>query len=108
MLELEKQLPTLRTLLKQIVPQPAEQRPHLCLVASKLLKSRHQQLGLVQRVVSTILYRNGSSKQVKKILEHFMKLVPTLPADGHKVLPNGSILEFDDIAFSKVLIGETN
>lgn len=37
-----------------------------------------------------------------------MKLVPTLPADGHKVLPNGSILEFDDIAFSKVLLGETN
>ena len=29
-----------------------------------------------------------------------MTLVPTLPADGHKVLPNGSILEFDDIAFS--------
>lgn len=37
-----------------------------------------------------------------------MELVSTLPVDGHKVLPNGSILEFDDIAFSKVLIGETN
>jgi len=51
---------------KQIVPQPAEQRPLLCLVASKLLKSRHQQLCLVQRAVSLMLYGNGSSKQVRK------------------------------------------
>ena len=31
-----------------------------------------------------------------------MTLVPTLPADGHKVLPNGSILEFDNTQFSQV------
>ena len=34
-----------------------------------------------------------------------MTLVPTLPADGHKVLPNGSILEFDNTQFSQVFIG---
>ena len=34
-----------------------------------------------------------------------MTLVPTLPADGHQVLPNGSILEFDDTQFSQVVIG---
>ena len=67
MLELEKKLPTLLTLLKQIVPRPTEQRPLLCLVASQLLKSRHQRLGLVQQVVSIMLYGNGSSKQVRKL-----------------------------------------
>ena len=36
MLELEKKLPILLTLLKQIVPRPTEQRPLLCLVASQL------------------------------------------------------------------------
>ena len=67
MLELEKKLPILLTILKQIVPRPTEQRPLLCLVASQLLKSRHQRLGLVQRAVSIMLYGNGSSKQVRKL-----------------------------------------
>ena len=67
MLELEKKLPILLTLLKQIVPRPTEQRPLLCLVASQLLKSRHQQLGLVQQTISIMLYGNGSSKQVRKL-----------------------------------------
>ena len=62
-----KKLPILLTLLKQIVPWPAEQKPLLCLVVSQLLKSRHQRLGLVQRAVSIMLYGNSSSKQVRKL-----------------------------------------
>ena len=45
------------------------------------------------------LYDENKLDEMSKILEHFMTLVPTLPADGHKVLPNGSILEFDDTQF---------
>lgn len=63
MLELEKQLPMLLTLLKQNCATTSKSKS---LEASKLLKSGHQQLGLVQRVVSIMLYGNGSSKQVRK------------------------------------------
>ena len=51
------------------------------------------------------LHNENKLDEMGKILEHFMTLVPTLPADGHKVLPNGSILEFDNTQFSQVLIG---
>ena len=68
MLELERKVPTLLTLLKHIVPQPAEQRPLICLVVSQLLKSRHRRMGLVQRAVSIMLYGNSSSKQVRIIM----------------------------------------
>ena len=37
------------------------------IVASQLLKSRHQWLGLVQQAVSIMLYGNSSSKQVRKL-----------------------------------------
>ena len=64
MLEFEKKLPTLVTLLEQIVPQPAEHRPLLALLISQLVKARHQKTGLVQRAISVMLYGNCSNKQV--------------------------------------------
>ena len=51
------------------------------------------------------LYNENKLDEMSKILEHFMTLVPALPADGRKVLSNGSIFEFDDTRFSQVLIG---
>ena len=64
MMEYEKMMPTLLTLLKQLVPNPIEHKPLLCQVASQILKSRHQRMGLVQRAVSIMLYGNGTNKQV--------------------------------------------
>ena len=60
MLEFERKLPTLVLLLKGIIPNPQNQRPLL----SQIVKSRHQQLRLVQRVISVMFYGNGTSKQV--------------------------------------------
>jgi len=57
MLELQHKLSTLTLLLI----------PLFCFVASILLKSRYQRLGLVQHVISVMLYGNSSSKQVIKL-----------------------------------------
>lgn len=44
---------------------------------------------------------------MSKILEEYiMRLVPSLPATGyHKLLPNHSVIEFDDTHFFKILFG---
>lgn len=63
-LELQNKVPTLMSLLKQIVKLPAEKKPLLCFLGSQLLKSRHQHMGLVQRAISVMLYGNGTAKQV--------------------------------------------
>ena len=64
MLEFERKLPTLVLLLKGIIPFSQNQRPLLCLLLSQIVKSRHQRLCLVQRVISVMFYGNGTSKQV--------------------------------------------
>ena len=40
-----------------------------------------------------------------KILTHYMKLVPTVEEEGHRQLPNGSVLDFDDTRFFSILFG---
>ena len=64
-LEYEKMVPTLLTLLKNLIPRSTLKKPLLCLVVSMILKSRHQRMGLVQKVVSVMMFGNGSSKQVR-------------------------------------------
>ena len=64
MLEYEKMVPVLVSLLKELIPNAAQWKPLICLIVSQLVKSRHQRLGLVQSAVSMMLYGNGSSKQV--------------------------------------------
>ena len=64
MLEMEKMIPTLISILKHLVPSPSQNKPLVASIASQLLKARHQRMGLVQRAVSVMLYGNGSSKQV--------------------------------------------
>ena len=63
-LELQKNVPTLMSLLINLVRRPAESKPLLCLLASQIVKARHQRMGLVQRAVSVMLYGNGTAKQV--------------------------------------------
>lgn len=62
-LELEKKMPTLLSLLSHLIGKG--KKPLLCLVASQLLKARHQHMGLVQRAVSVMMYGNGTAKQVR-------------------------------------------
>lgn len=63
-IEFEKNIPTLINFLRHIVPRPTENIVFICLLASQILKSRHSQLGLVQRAISVMLYGHGTSKQV--------------------------------------------
>lgn len=64
-LELSAGLPTLINFLVQIIPRPKDSIPLVCMIASQLLKGRHQRMSLVQRAVSTMLYGNGTKKQVR-------------------------------------------
>ena len=63
-LELSKSMPTLISLLSQIVPQGRHHKALLSFLTSQLLKSRHQRLCLVQRAVSVMMFGNGAAKQV--------------------------------------------
>ena len=63
-LELTRKMPTLTSLLSQLVPKPEEHTALICMIASQLLKCRHRQLCLVQRAVSVMFYGNGTVKQV--------------------------------------------
>ena len=66
--ELLSNLPTLMSLLMQLVPKPMKSKPLLCILASQILKSRHPYMGLVQRVLSVMLYGNGTAKMVLLII----------------------------------------
>ena len=68
MTEFSKALPTLITLLQFLIPNVADKKPFVCFVASLLLKCRHQRMSLIQRVISVLLYGNGSTKQVGVLL----------------------------------------
>lgn len=70
-LELSRNIPTLMPLLTQLIPRASQKKPLLCLLASQLLKSRHQRLCLVQRAVSVMLYGNGAAKQVKTCIFYY-------------------------------------
>ena len=63
-LEFQQKLPTLMSLLSQVTGQASKRSPLICLLASMILKSRHQRMGLIQRAVSVMLYGNGTAKQV--------------------------------------------
>lgn len=62
--ELQRVVPTLMSLLQELVRRPHNSKPFICLIASILLKKRLPSLGLVQRAVSVALYGNGAHKAV--------------------------------------------
>ena len=63
-LELLANVPILMQILSALIPNPQDDKPLLCLIASMLLKRRLPKMGLVQRAISLLLYGNGTSKQV--------------------------------------------
>lgn len=63
-LEVTRGLPTLVHFLSEVVPRPKERIPLICMISCQLLKARHQHMSLVQRALSTMLYGNGTKKQV--------------------------------------------
>ena len=63
-MELCKMLPTLMSLLMELVRHPTDNKPLLCLLASMLLKKRSPGLGLVQRAITVALYGNGAHYNV--------------------------------------------
>ena len=46
--------------------------------------------------LGVLLHNKNKLDEMAKILTHYMKLVPTVEAEGHRRLPNGSVLDFDD------------
>ena len=62
--ELLNHIPTLMAFLSGLIPKSAEQKPLQCIIVSQLLKCRHPEMGLVQRAVSVMMYRNSVPKQV--------------------------------------------
>ena len=52
-----------------------------------------------------ILKNESKLDEMSSILEQFMKLVPTEPAEGLHVLPNGSTVPYDNTQFFKILLG---
>ena len=62
-LELIQEMPTLMSLLSQLIGQ-CSHHSLLCLIATMILKSRHRHMGLVQRAISVMLYGNGTAKEV--------------------------------------------
>ena len=59
-------------LLKKVqTADQAAKKPLLCFLASQLLKSCHQRMGLVQRAVSIMMYGNGTAKQVCDLHRHY-------------------------------------
>lgn len=52
-----------------------------------------------------LLKNENKLDEMSHILEHFMKLVPIIPAEGVHILPNGSEITFDDTHFFRILLG---
>lgn len=52
-----------------------------------------------------ILKNENKLDEMASILEYFMQLVPTVPAEGVYTLPNGHELSFDDTRFCHILFG---
>lgn len=50
----------------------------------------------VQVPLGVLLHDENKLDDMAKILSHYMKLVSTAEVKGHKRLPNGSIIDYDD------------
>ena len=59
----------------------------------------------MQIPLGVLLHNENKLDEMGKILAHYMKLVPTVEAEGHLRLPNGSVIDFDDTRFSSILFG---
>ena len=66
-LEFADRIPTLVLFLKKILPKASEK--FVTFIISMILKKRCKEMSLVKKVVSVLLYGNGTSKQVLFVLE---------------------------------------
>lgn len=64
---------------------------------------------LIIKVPFGVLLHNANKlDEMAKILTRYMKLVPTVEAEGHRQLPNGSVLDFEDTRFFLFFLVGTN
>ena len=66
-MEMGKGLPTLIKFLLHLIPRPKDNIPLVCIIASQLVKGRHQRMSLVQRAIYTMFYGHGTKKQVYNV-----------------------------------------
>lgn len=59
----------------------------------------------LQIPMGVLLHNENKLDEMSKILEHFMKYVPTLTKEGEITLPNASKVPFDDTHFFTLLLG---
>ena len=52
-----------------------------------------------------LLHNENKLDEMSLILDHYMKLVPSLPFEGYITHPRGGVLEFDDTRFFPILFG---
>lgn len=60
---------------------------------------------ILQIPLGVLLHNENKLDEMGKILESLMTFVPALPAEGELTLPNGARIEFDNTAFTKILLG---
>ena len=63
--DLTEKVPTLVKLFQKLIPKAG--RKYICFLVSSILKKRCQQMSLVQRAISFLLYANGTNREVRKI-----------------------------------------
>ena len=69
-LELQRNVPTLCSLLAKLLYQPS--KPLICFIISQIIKQHLPCMALVQREISILLYGNGTSKQVIVFMWHIV------------------------------------
>lgn len=59
----------------------------------------------MQIPLGVMLCDENKLEEMGQILSKYMELVPSLSAVGHYILPNSSLLDFDDTRFFSILFG---
>lgn len=59
----------------------------------------------MQVPLGILLYNENKLDEMAQILDHYMKLVPTVAMEGNLQLGNGDVLQFDDTRFFPILFG---
>lgn len=60
----------------------------------------------IQVPLGILLHNENKLDEMSKILDHYMKFVPTVAGEKEVTLPNGtSVIKLDDTYFFKILLG---
>ena len=66
------------------------------------MKCKTRIIIIMQIPLGVLLLNENEFDKMSQILT---KLAPTFPAEGHHVLPNGSVINFNDTRFFSILFG---